>query len=173
MRQTCRGFSLIETVIVIGLVAGGVLILFGLLSPTLQTVEDHELRRRAKAAADAVIAYLESRGLDQVTEHLLVNEADLADLSAWGGHTLFVDREAERVGTLADIAARGYDRFEQAHFFEAVMVRNSASARWGESGVMGVTLFHLELTWPASSADAAVVPRRHRSRLLVTTALRR
>ncbi len=173
MTKGLRGFSLLETVIAIGLVAGGALVLFGLLSPLLQAVDHHEWRRRAKSAADAVIAHLEALGIDRAIGQVVVNEADVAALGDWDERKLFVDREGERVGTFAEIAARSYERLDQACFFEAMVVRNSVSGRWDESGVMGVTLLHLELTWPAGAEDGSAVPRRDRSRLRVIMSLRR
>lgn len=173
MNPTCRGFTLLETVLALGWVAGAVMILFGLLSPMLRMSDEQELRQRAAAAAETVEAYLEARGLDEVAEHLLLNEADIPALGDWDGHRLFVDRDAGYVGTHADIVARGYERFEQAFFFEAIAVRNSAPENAAAHGALGATLFHLELTWPAGNAEGRPVPRQHRNRLVVTTALRR
>lgn len=171
MKQKCLGFTLVETVMALGIVSGGLLILLGVLSSTIQGAIDRDLRRGANDAANAVLSHLLEHGGRSFANSLLVAKDDLEGLAAWDSRKLFVDRGAEFVGTSDEIRARGYERFDQAHFFEAVLVSDTAQWRGGEANGSETTIVSIGLTWPASQPDGAPTPAQQRSRLTVRTCL--
>lgn len=173
MKKHCRGFSLVETLMALGVVSGGLLVLLGVLSATIQGAHEHDLRRSANEAVNAVLSHLEERGGHVVAGRLLLGEEELANLAAWDDRKLFVDRETGFVGTHDEIRSRGYDRFDQAHYFEAVLVKDTARWSRGDTGGPESVIFSIRFAWPASRSDGTPTPHGQRSRLTVRACLPR
>lgn len=171
MKQECRGFTLVETLMALGIVSGGLLILLGVLSSTIQGAIDHDFRRSANDAVDAVLSHLLEHGGRSFADNHLIAKDELEGLAAWDSRKLFIDRGGEFVGTSDEIRARGYERFDQAHFFEAVLVNDSAQWRAGAASGTESSILSVRLSWPASQPDGAPTPAHQRSRLTVRTCL--
>ena len=69
------------------------------------------------------------------------------------------------------LSAKNLVLFGQAHFFEAVLVSDTAQWRGGEANGSETTIVSIGLTWPASQPDGAPTPAQQRSRLTVRTCL--
>ena len=173
MKRSCLGFTLVETLMALGVVSGGLLILMGLLSSTIQGAGEHELRRTANEAVNAVLSHLEQYDNGQVLARHLIEEDELPELAAWDTRKLFVDRGGELAATSEEIRSRGYERFEQAHFFEVVLVNDTVFGRRAGTSRVEPLIFAIRLSWPATLQDGAPTPAHQRSRLTVSACLLR
>jgi len=171
--KTSEGFSLIETVLALGVFAGGILVLLGFLSPTIQAVEEHGTIGSAERAAQSVLAYLSERDFDGIALAGLVDGSDVESLPTLDDRKLLVDRLGERVGTKGDVDAWGFERSTDAQWFEAILIRSETAAPSSEALSLGAIVFVVELSWPAFHSNGTPVSRPQRQRLFVNTSLRR
>lgn len=172
MNRGRQAFTMVEIVMALGILSGGILVLLGMFSAALRGVNDQELRRTAGMAASKVLDRLAELGVQRGMASCLISGSERDGLSAWDGRKFFVDRNAEIVGSFEEIGMRGYERFDRAHYYEAVTVVDDAQMRSGESGQTGVCLVHIELAWPAARADGTPTPDSLRDRLVVTASIR-
>lgn len=158
-----------EVVLALGVFAGGVLVLMGLLSPLIRSVQELTDGSGSSMAKEAILNQLTELEWDQVRSSYLLNAADISGLHARDNRRFFVSRQGARVSKGGESDALTFD----ACYYEALLIRCESLSSPSTEASSGVLTFFIELSWPAMHVTGETILREQRQRRMVTTSLRR
>lgn len=130
------GFSLIEVIVALGILGGGLVAVMAMFAPLARVERETEERFTAGAAAMAVNGHLRALPFDDVPGTM--------------GQTFFVSRSGERFGRAGSPEWLGH---EQERFFAVVVLANESVP--GDVTGLPWLAFSLRVRWPVDASEGA------------------
>lgn len=167
-----RGFSLLEVVAAIGILAIGIVTVLGLFAPLTKSVTRNNETEAAAHVIDALIERLQSLPFDQVAGNLKTSAEILADDARPDYNpndtrretkVFFASLAGDKMGQASDpvwtdpVTRRPSDREK---FFEIALIRNATLSPAANDPAAPWLAFNVRVRWPAflPTAGGAAVP---------------
>ena len=165
-RRPARGFSLIEVVVALGVFSVAIVVVVGLLKPTVASVQNVVDSQAADRLADSVLAKVRAYGFTALTlgdestnnQPLLITSAANLDtsISVTDPRLIFADRTGDVVGLATGPDSGLWQNLSttapnDSMYFEIMLVRNSTFSPPGASldALAGGVAFTVHISWPA------------------------
>lgn len=130
------GFSLIEVIVALGILGGGLVAVMAMFAPLARVERETEEKFLAVSAATAVSGYLRLQPFDEVPGMM--------------DQTFFVSRSGERIGRAGGPEWLGH---EPERFFSVVAVSNQAGP--ADAATLPWLAFSLRVRWPVAASGEA------------------
>jgi type II secretory pathway pseudopilin PulG len=161
--EPCGGFSLIEVVFAIGLLAVGILSVIGFFPVMEKTIAGSSETDAAVQIVAPLIAQLQSLPFDTVLACLKTSgqvqseDNDPSYNPAQDVQLFYANRSGERIGRRGDAAWGGT---AAGRFFEITLIRNEDLSPTGSDDLAPWMGFTIRLRWPLFFADTPADPRQ-------------
>lgn len=148
------GFSLVEIVVAVGILALGLAAVLALFAPVSNAVRANQDSEVAARAAEAVVTYLKGLQWNQARTFIKTDAQFNTQLTNEGRGTydpsrdsqaLFVNRAGTVIGTYNETIWRG-EHGEQ--YFEVAVVRNERISPASQDGSASTIAFMVRVRWP-------------------------
>lgn len=155
------GFSLVEVVVAVGILAAAIVAVLGLLAPTGTSIAEVRDADDATRVISAVQAQLQTAGY----------RATLGWLEA--GDAVFATRDGSRLAPGEAAEWTSLSGGDGAKFFEIHLLRNETLSRKEDDDTAGFLAFNVRVRWPAYLPDGTPFSDAQKSVMLVPMAVTR
>jgi len=138
----CKGFSLVEVVVAVGIFALAIVGVIGLLSPTNKAIVDVTDSDAASRVISSIQSGLQQTGFTTVKNNLIPANTTLTASS----YKFYASKSGDKIDLVSNLSSV---TDKSKAFFEFALIRNDSLSPSSADASAGFLAFSISLRWPA------------------------